>query len=116
IGAATAACMFLGSAILVPISEVGSVASATGWLAACVAYYVMQPAPRQRLVAAFGALVCIGMILMKFLPVVPGHFSEYEWIALIAWSVIGLALGLREWATKDAKSRSKHIEDIGEVK
>jgi len=31
VGVATALCMFLGSAILVPISEVGSVASATGW-------------------------------------------------------------------------------------
>src|SRR3954462_14689553 len=38
VGLATAACMFLGDAILVPISEVGSVASAMGWLAACAAY------------------------------------------------------------------------------
>ena len=38
---ATAACMFLGDAILVPVSEVGSVASAAGWLAACAAYYQM---------------------------------------------------------------------------
>ena len=44
---ATAACMFLGDAILVPISEVGSVASAAGWLAACAAYYQMGPAPAQ---------------------------------------------------------------------
>ncbi len=41
IGLATAACMFLGDAALVPISEVGSVASAIGWLAACAAYYQM---------------------------------------------------------------------------
>src|SRR5207248_10101271 len=45
IGLATAVCMFLGDAILVPISEVGSVASATGWLAACAAYLRMGPAP-----------------------------------------------------------------------
>ena len=32
IGVATAVCMFLGDAILVPITEVGSVASAIGWL------------------------------------------------------------------------------------
>src|SRR5579859_2317232 len=38
VGVATAACMFLGSAILVPISEVGSVASASGWFAVCAAY------------------------------------------------------------------------------
>src|SRR5260370_3676902 len=33
VGVATALCMFLGGAILVPITEVGSVASATGWFA-----------------------------------------------------------------------------------
>ena len=38
IGVATGLCMFLGGAILVPISEVGSVASAAGWMAACLAY------------------------------------------------------------------------------
>src|SRR5579862_8020477 len=35
VGLSTAACMFLGDAILVPISEVGSLASAAGWLDAC---------------------------------------------------------------------------------
>jgi basic amino acid/polyamine antiporter, APA family len=35
LGVATASCMFLGTAILVPISEVGSVACATGWFAVC---------------------------------------------------------------------------------
>src|SRR6185369_7412293 len=48
VGAATSACMFLGTAILVPISEVGSVASATGWTAACLAYLCMKPSPRDR--------------------------------------------------------------------
>src|SRR5271170_6561483 len=48
IGVATAACMFLGDAALVPITEVGSVASAIGWLAACAAYYRMGPPPRDR--------------------------------------------------------------------
>jgi len=47
--------MFLGDAILVPISEVGSVASASGWLATCAAYYAMGPAPRERLIALFGS-------------------------------------------------------------
>ena len=94
--------MFLGGAILVPISEVGSVASATGWLSACAAYFWMQPSRRERLVAAFGVLICVGMILMKFLPVVPGHFSVYEWIVLITWSLIGIALGIRQWMVKGA--------------
>src|SRR5271170_188811 len=57
IGMATAACMFLGDAALVPITEVGSVASAIGWLAACAAYYRMGPPPRDRFIAVVGVMV-----------------------------------------------------------
>ena len=95
VGVATAACMFLGDAILVPISEVGSLASAAGWLAACAAYYQMAPSPRQRLVAAVGALVGLLMILMKVVPFVPGHFSVYEWLALGIWMALGAIAGRR---------------------
>ncbi len=41
IGLTTAACMLLGDAILVPITEVGSVACAVGWAATCAAYLSM---------------------------------------------------------------------------
>lgn len=102
IGAATAVCMFLGDAILVPITEVGSVASAAGWTAACSAYYAMRPAPREQFIAIFGALVGLAMILMKIVPLVPGHFSVYEWLALAVWSAIGLVLGWRERAVARA--------------
>ena len=94
VGVATGLCMFLGDAILVPVSEVGSVASATGWLAACAAYFAMGPAPVQRLVAASGVLIGTLMILMKVVPAVPGAFSAYEWLALIVWIIVGVALGL----------------------
>src|SRR5437660_8778971 len=40
-GLATATCMLLGDAILVPITEVGSVACAIGWAATCAAYLYM---------------------------------------------------------------------------
>jgi len=96
VGLATAACMFLGDAILVPITEVGSVASAAGWLAACAAYYRMGPAPRERLVAAVGVTVGLLMILMKIVPGVPGHFSAYEWLALGIWVGLGIVLRRRE--------------------
>src|SRR5216684_1001047 len=98
VGVATAACMFLGDAILVPISEVGSVASAIGWLAACAAYYRMGPIARERYIAAIGATVGLMMILMKIVPYVPGHFSVYEWLALGIWCVIGAALSWRQKA------------------
>jgi len=92
VGLATGACMFLGDAILVPISEVGSVASATGLLAACAAYFAMKPARGQRIIAAAGAVIGLAMILMKVIPAVPGHFSAWEWLALGIWSLIGLGL------------------------
>jgi hypothetical protein len=87
--------MFLGDAILVPISEVGSVAAASGWLASCAAYYTMGPPPPERLIASLGVLVGLGMIVMKVLPAVPGHFTGYEWLALAVWIALGLTLSLR---------------------
>jgi basic amino acid/polyamine antiporter, APA family len=96
VGLATAACMFLGDSILVPVSEVGSVASATGWLAACCSYYRMAVARRERAVAAGGAIIALLMILMKIVPGIPGHFSGYEWLALGVWIVLGIALHRRK--------------------
>lgn len=95
IGLATGACMFLGDAILVPITEVGSVASACGWLAACAAYYQMRPSGGQRVVAVVGVSVGLAFILMKIVPLVPGHFSGYEWLALGMWGVMGFGLHRR---------------------
>jgi basic amino acid/polyamine antiporter, APA family len=100
IGGATAISMFLGDAILVPVSEVGSVASAVGWFAACAAYFAMRPPVRQRLVALLGVLLGLGMILMKVIPAVPGHFSANEWLTLAIWIAIGLLLALRSRAIK----------------
>jgi basic amino acid/polyamine antiporter, APA family len=99
-GLATGACMLLGDAILVPITEVGSVACAIGWSAACAAcialaqsdgQYRMALSPTERLIAGFGLLVGIAMVLMKVVPVVPGHFTKYEWLALGVWIVLGAA-------------------------
>ena len=93
VGAATALCMFLGSAILVPISEVGSVASATGWFAVCAAYLWMRPRFASRLIALMGALVALAMALMKFVPLVPGSFSGWEWLVLALWIILGTVVG-----------------------
>jgi APA family basic amino acid/polyamine antiporter len=95
VGMATAACMFLGDAILVPITEVGSVASAIGWLGTCAAYYWMRPKPLERAIAMTGVVVSLLMILMKVVPAIPGHFSSYEWLALGIWSLMGLTLAWR---------------------
>jgi amino acid transporter len=93
VGFATGVCMFLGSAILIPITDVGSLASAIGWFAACAAYLRMKPPPRERAIAWLGAFVGLAMGLMKILPFVPGHFSGWEWLALALWLVTGILIG-----------------------
>ena len=90
VGAATAVAIFLGEAGLVPILEVGAVACAVGWMSACASYFLMKPSLLDRAAAAFGVLVTLAMILVKILPVVPGHFSLYEWLALAIWGLLGL--------------------------
>jgi basic amino acid/polyamine antiporter, APA family len=108
VGIATAICMLLGDAILVPITEVGSVASAVGWSAACAACLALSGATStaitlsktQRAVALFGLLIGIVMALMKLVPFIPGHFTIYEWIALGGWIALGaLASGVPKSAT-----------------
>jgi len=97
VGLATAACMLLGDAILVPVTEVGSVACAVGWSATCAACLALAGARPslitlssiERGVARFGFAVGIAMALMKVVPLVPGHFTLYEWIALGVWVAIG---------------------------
>ena len=106
IGLATGACMFLGDAILVPVSEVGSVASAIGWLAACAAYYRITPASGERIIAVVGVIVGLLMILMKIVPGIPGHFSAYEWLALGIWSVIGFSVSRPPVPTAPVKRRT----------
>jgi hypothetical protein len=91
--------MLLGDAILVPVTEVGSVACAIGWAATCAAYLSMGRSgtlPGQSrllagewIVAGFGLLVAIAMLLMKVVPAIPGHFTLYEWLALGIWIALG---------------------------
>src|SRR6266852_3462646 len=98
-GLATATCMLLGDAILVPITEVGSVACAIGWAATCAAYLFMGHRGKlpgqsklttiESLAAGLGLLVAIAMLLMKVVPAIPGHFTVYEWLALGIWIALG---------------------------
>ena len=81
----------LGEAILVPITEVGSLASAVGWLATCASYLSLENNWRKRWIALLGLAVCAALILMKCLPLVPGHFTLYEYVAMAIWIAIGLA-------------------------
>jgi APA family basic amino acid/polyamine antiporter len=139
IGAATVAALFLGDALLVPVTEVGSAASAFGWLASCISLLVVisrpatteftsegshvgthfnasHRAPREpaspsptpanlnnsasastklRVIATFGAVAAFALVLMKFLPFTPGHFSTAEYMALAFWLLLGAILHAR---------------------
>jgi basic amino acid/polyamine antiporter, APA family len=115
VSAGTLIALFLGDSLLVPVTEVGSASSAFGWFASCISLFLIvsrpprpgkslsqvdlrntgsQPASasKLRIVAAFGAVAAFALVLMKFLPMFPGHFSGAEYIALAIWILIGLLL------------------------
>jgi APA family basic amino acid/polyamine antiporter len=99
--AGTLAAQSLGDAILVPVTEVGSGACALGWLATCVSFFLVvsrsgeRSRKKFRVIAVFGALASLALVLMKFLPFFPGHFSTAEWLALGIWLMLGLVLRVR---------------------
>jgi APA family basic amino acid/polyamine antiporter len=91
LAAITAAASVLGDAVLVPISEVGSMASGVGWCSACVAYLARAPRRgRERWLAILGAVVGLAIVFMKVVPTVPGSFTGVEWLAFGVWCVLGL--------------------------
>ena len=94
--------LLLGDAILVPVTEVGSLASAFGWFAACISFLMIEKSARLRLIAVLGVLVSVSFLSMKILPVIPGHFSNAEWIALVIWLALGLLL--HRWPRKVRQS------------
>jgi basic amino acid/polyamine antiporter, APA family len=94
----TIAASMLGDAILVPISEVGSLAVGVGWLSACAAWLARRrghaSADESAAMAWIGVAVSVAIILMKIVPSVPGSFTAAEWIAFAGWSSIGAAFWL----------------------
>jgi amino acid transporter len=90
VACATALAIFLGEAGLVPILEVGAVACAVGWMSACASYFLITLSLLDRTAAAFGFLATLLMILVKVLPIIPGHFTRHEWLALAIWAALGL--------------------------
>lgn len=95
IAAATIVGLLLGDALLVSVTEVGSMASAFGWLAACVSFFLVERDARARAVTVLGILVAALLLIMKLLPAFPGHFTQAEWIALAIWLALGGGLHLR---------------------
>jgi amino acid transporter len=97
-GSLTAAAAMFGDAILVPVTEVGSLAVGVGWLSACAAYIARHRRERylkeSPAVAWIGVVVAAAIVLMKIVPGVPGSFTRAEWIAFAAWSASGLLFWL----------------------
>jgi APA family basic amino acid/polyamine antiporter len=91
--------LLLGDAILVPVTEVGSMASALGWLAACLSFWLVEPRLGMRLITTLGMCVSLFLLLMKLIPAFPGHFTLAEWIALAIWLLIGAILHRRSTPT-----------------
>ncbi len=87
----TAGAAMFGDAILVPITEVGSLAVGVGWLSACAAYLARDlPGRRDGAVLAWaGVAVSVAIVLMKAVPGIPGSFTRSEWVAFLAWSAAG---------------------------
>jgi basic amino acid/polyamine antiporter, APA family len=94
-GLATAAAALFGESILIPIAELGSMASAVGWLATCTVYFRLERARRERAISTAGIIVGSLLLLMKLLPMVPGSFTAYEYLALALWILTGFALKRR---------------------
>ena len=95
---------FLGDALLVPVTEVGSMASAFGWLATCVSFFLIERNLRSRVLTSLGVLVAVLLLVMKLVPTFPGHFTEAEWIALAIWLVLGASLHLRSSSSSSRTS------------
>jgi amino acid transporter len=98
IGAVTIVASFGGDRLLVAIAEVGSFASAIGWLATS-ASLARLGSGRERAIAFIGVLVAGSFALLKILPGVPGHFTLMEYVSLAAWIGIGVFSGLRSSKT-----------------
>jgi amino acid transporter len=104
--ALTAAAVFFGDALLVPVTEVGSLAAGVGWFSTCLAFIARsRKAPTTRrgaTMASIGAVVSLAIIVMKAWPSVPGSFTPSEWIVFVLWSALGLVFwssrkrGIRE--------------------
>jgi amino acid transporter len=92
VGGLTVAGTFLGRAVLVPISEVGSLCGAAVWLATSLAYFRGaggKSTARSRALGIVGVAVASALLV-----IVARSFGTYHWLALAAWAVLGLTLWL----------------------
>jgi amino acid transporter len=92
VGGLTVLGTFLGRAVLVPISEVGSLCGAAVWLAVSLAYCRGAGGKATRGARALGAAGAVVAGLM--MGITAAGFGIYHWLALGAWAAVGLVLWL----------------------
>jgi len=72
----------------VALSRISEIESALGEAIRGKPDVVRLSAPGKA-ITIFGLVVALGLIVMKIVPTVPGHFTRYEWLALAVWCVLG---------------------------
>ncbi len=96
VGGLTLAATFLGKAVLVPITDVGSLCGAAVWMATALAYFCGaasreykpgEPTWGRRALGAVGTVVAGLLVLIVAL-----GFTRYHWMALAAWVLLGLGV------------------------
>jgi hypothetical protein len=107
IGLVTIAASFGGDRLLVGIAEVGSFASAIGWLATS-ASSARLGSGRERVIAFVGVLVAGSFALLKIVPGVPGHLTVAEYVGLALWIGVGALSGLRPSSSVAQSAPASH--------
>ena len=103
--ALTAAAAFLGDALLVPVTEVGSLAAGVGWFSACAA--LVRRGGRAGVgLAVAGMVVSLAIVAMKVVPGIPGSFTSSEWIAFGVWCGLGAILFVSSKSERTLSSRA----------
>src|SRR5437899_1484873 len=103
--------LFLGDSLHVPVTEVGCMASALGWFAACLPFWFVEKRAPIRIVTGVGIAVSLLLILMKVLPAFPGHFSPAKWTAFGIWVALGFVLRTGGRVQNSSRTRDKDDEE-----
>jgi amino acid transporter len=105
VGGLTVLGTFLGRAVLMPISTVGSLCVTAVWLATSVAYCCGAAGKVTLAGRALGILAAIvsGILLI----IVAIGFGRYEWMALAGWAAVGLALWFWRRSPSHPEERTK---------
>jgi amino acid transporter len=89
----------LGETILEPISEVGSLTCALGWLATCLSYCCGAAGKLSRFARAIGSIGVV--VAFALVVIVAAGFGRYEWLVSAVWTVLGVVL----WLTRRSQTK-----------